>query len=66
MKITQIDDKIRDLTRMRDALGSLRRACDSNSPTATECPFLDSLEEIDDKAESKQDGVSTHLDSVKR
>jgi len=48
-KISQIDDKIDDLRKMQHALGHLKRACDSNSPTATECPFLDSLEGFDEK-----------------
>ena len=48
-KMVEIEDKISDLKKMQDALGHLKRACDSNSPTATECPFLDSLEGFQEK-----------------
>lgn len=48
-KIAEIDEKISDLEKMQRALGRLKRACDSNSPTSTECPFLDSLEGFDVK-----------------
>lgn len=51
IKITQIDEKIGDLRKMKDSLEHLKRACDSNSPTATECPFLDSLEGFDDETD---------------
>lgn len=48
-KVMEIGEKISDLRKMQQALGHLKRACDSNSPSATECPFLDSLEGFDEK-----------------
>jgi len=48
-KISEIDEKVSDLRKMQHALGHLKRACENNSPTATECPFLDSLEGFDEK-----------------
>ena len=44
MKISDIEHKIRDLVKMKDALESLKQACDRNPDTATECPFLDALD----------------------
>ena len=39
-KIAQVDDKIRDLTRIRDALSDLVERCVSEA-TLSECPVLD-------------------------
>ena len=41
--IARVDVKIRELRRMRAALGSLVRACRGRRPTA-DCPILDALE----------------------
>ncbi len=42
-KITDIDEKIRTLEAMRNALSRLVRACSGRGPV-TECPILDSLD----------------------
>jgi Hg(II)-responsive transcriptional regulator len=42
-KIRQIDDKVRSLSAMREALCELVAACSGEGPVA-ECPILDSLE----------------------
>jgi MerR family mercuric resistance operon transcriptional regulator len=42
-KVTDIDEKIRGLTRMRESLGKLIGACDTRSETA-DCPILEALE----------------------
>lgn len=41
-KITQVEQMIRDLTRMRDVLEGLTDSCRTHSPTE-ECPILDAL-----------------------
>lgn len=43
-KVTDIEDKIRSLQQMRNALQKLVAACASGGPTG-ECPFLESLVE---------------------
>ncbi len=47
-KIEDIQQKIHDLSRMKEALESLAEACDGHGPTS-ECPILEALE-----AEEKQ------------
>lgn len=42
-KIQLVDDKIRELTRLKDSLERLADACDSRTSTA-ECPVLESLQ----------------------
>lgn len=42
-KIADIENKIRDLTRMKDILESLDACCDGHGPTS-DCPILDALE----------------------
>jgi MerR family copper efflux transcriptional regulator len=42
-KILELDRKIRDLQRMREALEGLKQGCLDNDPSATECPLLDAL-----------------------
>ncbi|RMF21439.1 MAG: heavy metal-responsive transcriptional regulator [Deltaproteobacteria bacterium] len=43
-KITEIEEKIRTLRKMKNALARLTRACDERAPTS-ECPILDALEQ---------------------
>lgn len=42
--VLELDRKIRDLQKMRDALDGLKQLCLDNDPSATECPLLDALE----------------------
>lgn len=42
-KISEIEEKIADLQRMRDALRQLTAACDGNRPVE-ECPILEALD----------------------
>lgn len=42
-KIADIEQKIRDLTRIKEILKSLDACCDGQGPTS-ECPILDALE----------------------
>jgi MerR family copper efflux transcriptional regulator len=48
VKTAEIDEKIRDLQKMTAALEHLKQACENNPPTATECPFLDALDGLDE------------------
>ena len=43
-KIAEVDDKIRDLTNIRDALSHLADRCTSGS-NLSECPILDALDD---------------------
>jgi len=43
-KIADVDDKIRDLVRIRDALSDLADRCVSG-PNLSECPILDALDD---------------------
>ncbi len=43
-KIAEVDDKIRDLTNIRDALSDLADRCASES-NLSECPILDALDD---------------------
>jgi Hg(II)-responsive transcriptional regulator len=45
-RIEQIDDKIRDLQRVRNALSDMTAACDENG-SGGECPILDALARYD-------------------
>lgn len=45
-KIADIDQKIRDLTRIKATLETLDRQCDGHGP-ASDCPILDALESGD-------------------
>jgi MerR family mercuric resistance operon transcriptional regulator len=46
-KITDIEDKIRTLTRMKETLTSITTACDGCAPLSA-CPILDALEAHED------------------
>jgi Hg(II)-responsive transcriptional regulator len=48
IKAAEIEEKIRDLRKIADALERLKQACESNPPTATDCPFLDALDGFDE------------------
>jgi len=48
-KITDIEDKIRQLTRMRESLERVTAACSGRGPTS-QCPILDSMEPEEDEA----------------
>jgi len=48
VKTAEIDEKIRDLQKMTAALEHLKQACENNPTTATECPFLDALDGLDE------------------
>ncbi len=52
-KMAQIDQRIVELRRMRDALKSLAAACRGQGPTS-ECPILDSF----DRASANREGKS--------
>lgn len=43
IKLEEIDNKISELTRIRDSLQNLVSECDGN-PKTTECPLIESLE----------------------
>lgn len=43
-KISDIEEKLEDLWRMKDALEKLTAACEGEGPV-TECPILDALED---------------------
>jgi MerR family mercuric resistance operon transcriptional regulator len=47
-KITEVDEKIVDLTRIRRALAGLVDQCDGEA-NLSECPILDALEEHDER-----------------
>lgn len=42
-KIADIDDRIRELVKMKNALVTLARVCNTNGPV-TECPILEAME----------------------
>lgn len=42
-KIADIDERIRELTKMKNALVTLARVCNANGPV-TECPILEAME----------------------
>ena len=41
-KVANVDEKIRDLRRIKDALTSLLASCDGNQPTA-DCPIMEAM-----------------------
>ena len=51
-KIEDIDQKIRDLERMRNSLMSLAQECSAEGPLS-ECPILDSLERDEESANAQ-------------
>lgn len=48
IKAAEIEEKIRDLQKMTTALERLKKACENNPQTATECPFLEALDGFDE------------------
>lgn len=44
VKIDDVEAKIRDLQRIRDALATLARTCEGGSAPTTACPILDAME----------------------
>lgn len=42
-KIEEVEGKIRDLKRIRDALAQLATACEANQGPTSECPILDAM-----------------------
>lgn len=46
VKLLEIDRKLSDLQKMRDALDGLQQACMGKDPAATECPLLDALDDF--------------------
>jgi Hg(II)-responsive transcriptional regulator len=55
-KITDIEAKIRDLRRMRDALAVLTATCHGDGP-ATGCPILEALNGDESDGEDRRDGA---------
>ena len=43
-KVSEVEEKLASLTRMRDTLLAITRSCGGEGPT-TECPILDALDE---------------------
>lgn len=60
-KVKQIDEKIRSLEQMRNALTRLMAVCDSRSAT-DECPILEALEE--ESFTNETNGQSATAESV--
>lgn len=44
-KIEDVEAKIRDLRRIRDALAALAKTCTGGTAPTTECPILDAMED---------------------
>lgn len=43
-KLEEVEAKLRDLRRIRDALDTLAEACDGEAKPTSECPILDAME----------------------
>lgn len=46
-KLDDVEEKIRDLQRIRDALSTLAAACDGGEGPTSDCPILDAMESAD-------------------
>ncbi len=44
-KLDEVEEKIRDLTRIRDALTRLADACEGGGGPTSDCPILDAMDE---------------------
>jgi len=44
-KLEEVESKIQDLERIRDALYTLAEACDGESEPTSDCPILDAIED---------------------
>lgn len=59
-KIADIEDRIRDLRRVRDALAVLTATCHGDGP-ATDCPILEALNGEQSDGEDRRDGPGVTL-----